>query len=211
MSSDAPFGPTNGRTEVGNGVEATLSEWMPTYLGFETRKLASLGVTTSQGLAVGNLPAPGAYVHSSDPNHFPEEQPPAVLICIPGTMDTPLQDGSRNYRTFYDVRLTVFVTAATRDDTEALAGYYSEALRMVILQKPALNGVSQGVKWLGESFDVRINDDDQRTLGSAENRFRVDARNVVQAFAGPMTPTVTPPPDWPAFQSARVNVQPESL
>lgn len=203
--TDAIFGLTNGAADLGAGIEVMLTEWMPTYMGFESRKLAT------QGIQIGDLPAPQSYVQSSDPTHFPEEAPPAVVIAIPGTIDGPEQDGKRNYRTFYDVRLVVYVTAATRDDTENLARYYSEAIRMAVLQKPAMNGAAEGVKWLSESFGQRVSDTDQRTLGSAENRFRVDVRNVVQAFTGPTDPIVTIPPDWVQATKVQVIPEPESL
>jgi hypothetical protein len=200
--TDAIFGLTAGAEDLAAGIKGMLQEWMPTYLAYESRKIAA------QGSTIGDLPDIGAYVVSNDPYHFPEEAPPALLIAIPGTMDEPLKDGSRNYRAFYDVRLVVFIDSDSRDNTDALARYYSEAIRMAVVQKPAMDGAAEGVLWLGESFGTRTHDVTQRTLGSAENRFRVDVRNVVTAFAGPLSPIVTTPDDWPTAVSAKVTPEP---
>jgi hypothetical protein len=203
--SDSVFGELVVDTEIGDQVQATLALWFPTYLGLLNRQLVAAGIN------IGDLPAPGSYVHTSNANHFPEEAPPAVVIAIPGTMGEPVRDGCNNYRAFWDVRVTVFVTAPSRDLTERLAKYYGTAVRLMMEQKPSLGNFAEGTTWKGTSYSVKVADRDERTLGSCENRFRVDVRDVVQAFAGPQAPIEDVPASWPEVTSTKVTLTPQPL
>lgn len=198
------FGASIIDTEIGNAVESTLDTWFATYLSYLDRALIGAGIN------IGSLPTPGSYVHSADPNHFPEEQPPTVVISIPGTLGEPKRD-SANYRAFWDLRVVVFVTAPDRASTEALAKYYGAAVRMMLVQKPSLGNFAEGISWRGTQYSTRIADRDQRTLGSCENRFSVDVRDVVQAFAGPITPITTIPANWPTVTDVAVSITPDTL
>lgn len=200
--TDNIFGAMVVDTELGTAVEATLTLWMPTYLAYLDRALAAAGINIG-----GTLSPPGAYVHSSDANHFPEEAPPAVVIAIPGTLGEPRAD-AQNYRAFWDVRISCFVDSNTRANTEALAKYYATAIRAVMVQKPSLGNFAEGTVWRGTQYGIRVSDREQRTLGSCEVRFSVGVRDVVQRFAGPPTPITTLPSDWPTAQT--VNVTPSA-
>lgn len=199
MSDLDVFGPALIDTELGFALENTLRKWFPTYLALLARTLPDIDF----------LPEPGAYVHSSDPNHFPEEAPPAVLISVPGTTGQPMRD-AKDWRAMWDVRIVVFVTANTRELTEHLAKYYATATRMIMVQKPSLGEFAEGVSWRGVAYSTRVADRDQRTLGSSENRFAVDVRDVVRAFVGPLEPITTVPPAWPRATSVSVTTTPQA-
>lgn len=202
--SDDIFGPVIVDTQVGHAIEATLQLWMPTYLAMVTRKLTSLGVD------IGYLPTPASYVHTSDPDHFPEEKPPCIVIAIPGTIGKPLRD-ARNYRAMWDARVTVFVTAPNRAMTSALEKYYATAIRTLLLNKRSLGGFAEGIDWSGVTYGVRIADEDKRTLGSSECRFAVDVRDVVQVFAGPLQPITDIPADWPLATKVIATLEPRAI
>ncbi|MGZ4530809.1 MAG: hypothetical protein ACXVXP_00485 [Mycobacteriaceae bacterium] len=203
MSDVQTFGSLVLGTDVSDAVTLTLQTWFPTYLAMMDRRLASLNL--------GSLPAPGSYVTSSDPRHWPEDQPPAVVVAVPGTLGQPKRDGSRNYRAFWDVRVIVFVTASDRESTERLAKYYGAAVRLLLLNKGSLGNFAAGTEWYGEFYETKIADRDQRTLGSCENRFSVDVRDVVRALGGPPAPITTQPADWPEATSVKATLTPTAI
>lgn len=198
MSDLNIFGPMVVDTELGTAIEATLEQWLPTYLAYINRALVAAGINVG-----GDLPAPGAYVHSSDANHFPEETPPAVVIAIPGTLGEPRRYGG-TYRAFWDVRIVCYVDGPSRDLTEALAKYYATAIRGVMVHKPSLGNFADATVWRGTQYGTRVSDRSQRTLGSCEVRFSVDVRDVVQEFAGPQNPITSIPADWPTATTVKV-------
>lgn len=199
------FGPLVVDTEPGYAVEATLRKWFPTYAAYLSRALIAAGINLG-----GPLPIPGSYVHSSDPNHFPEEAPPAIVIAIPGTLGDPKRD-QQNYRAFWDVRVSAFVDGGDRELTEHLAKYYATLLRAILIHKPSLGDFAEGTEWRGTTYGIRIADRDQRTLGSCEVRFAVDVRDVVQRFAGPSAPITTVPASWPTAESVTLTVAPTPI
>jgi hypothetical protein len=202
MSDLDVFGPLVIWNDVGNAIVSTLQEWYPTYLERMCRKI---------GQPETWLPSPASYVVTYDTYHFPEDQPPVVVVSVPGTLDRPKRDGSRRYRAFWDVRITVFVTAVDRATTEALAGYYGGATTELILDKASLGNFAEGIEWHGTMFDTKISDRDQRTLGSCESRFSVDVRDVVMALSGPLTPTTSAPASWPTATDVKVQLAPNAI
>jgi hypothetical protein len=205
MSDVDIFGPLVVDTEPGLAMEATLQEWFPTYASYLSRALVAAGVDIG-----GDLPLPGAYVHSSDANHFPEETPPAIVIATPSTLGEPKRD-SKNYRAFWDVRVVAYVDSNTRDNTEHLAKYYATLIRAIVVHHPSLGDFAEGTVWRGTSYGIRVPDKDQRTLGSCEVRFEVDVRDVVQQYAGPPAPITTVPPSWPTADSVTLTVAPTPI
>lgn len=205
MSDLEIFGPLVMWSDVADATTLTLQRWIATYLGMVDRKL---------GKPAGWLPLPGSYVTSNDANHFPEDAPPATVVAVPGTLGQPKREGQGKYRAEWDVRITVFVQAPDRDSTQRLAGYYGAAIRSLILGKRSLGDFAQGTTWHGEFYQTRVADRDQRTLGSCENRFCVDVRDVVQAPNGPLNPATDPgtaPADWPTATDVHINYTPSAL
>jgi hypothetical protein len=200
MSDASIFGSLITGDDVDQAVSATLQKWSDTYLERMCRKI---------GKPSGWLPSPGSYVFTNDPHYFPEDQPPVVVITVPGTLGSPIRDGQHYYRAQWDVRLTVFVQAQDRDSSERLAKFYGAAFRELILHKRSLGDFAEGVGWNGEEYGTRTSDRDQRTLGACELRFSVDVRDVVQTLAGPTDPIPSEPADWPEATSVRVTNTPE--
>jgi hypothetical protein len=191
--------------DVADACTLTLQQWMATYLGMVERR---------KGKQTGWLTQPASYVTSNDANHWPEEATPAIVVAVPSTLGEPKRDGGNKYRAEWDLRITVFVQAPDRDSTERLAGYYGAAIRSLVLGKRSLGGFAQGTTWHGEYYQTRVADRDQRTLGSCENRFCVDVRDVVQAPNGPLNPATdpgTPPADWPTATDVHVNYTPAAI
>lgn len=199
MSDANIFGSLITGDDVDQAVLLTLQTWAATYLERMCRKI---------GEPPGWLPYPNSYVRTNDPHYFPEDVPPVVVIAVPGTMEQPIRDGWKYYRAKWELCLTVFVQAGDRDATERLAKLYGAAFRELLMHKRSLGGFAEGIAWHGENYAVRVSDRDQRTLGSCENRFAVDVRDVVQTLAGPPTPTTTVPADWPQATQVRVNLTP---
>lgn len=205
MSDLQTFGPLIIATQVEDAAQVTLETWMPAYLRWVERLL---------GKPTDWLQSPQSYVATSDWDHFPEEALPAVLIMAPGTIGAPAQDGRRIYRAIFDLRVGVLVSAGTRSDTERLAKFYGAALRALILGKGSLGNFATGTKWLGESANIKVADDKQRTMATAENRFAVEVREVVKALTGPTNPPAKPaepPPDEPVATNVEVILKPISL
>ena len=71
MSDLEIFGPIVTGADVEDAVERTLKEWMQTYLRRMERHISK---------PPNWLPNPGSYIASSDWDHFPEEQVPAILL-----------------------------------------------------------------------------------------------------------------------------------
>jgi hypothetical protein len=203
MSDLQTFGPLVMWSDVADATTLTLQKWMLTYLARTERAIQK---------SAGWLPLPGSYITSNDANHWPEDQPPAIVVAVPSTLSTPKMEGNRSYRAEWDVRVTVFVQAPDRDATQRLAGYYGATIRSLLLGKRSLEGFAAGTTWHGEYYQTRVADRDQRTLGSCENRFCVDVRDVVQAFGGPFD-ALPPglPPDFPLATNVTVNLAPEAL
>lgn len=202
MSDAAIFGSLITRGDVKQAVHSTIETWAQTYLDRMCRKI---------GQPEGWLPPPGSYVHTNDPNHFPEDAPPCVVIAIPSTAGRPIRDGNRYYRAEWDVRVIIFVSAGDRDSTDALAEQYGAAFRELLLQKRSLGGFAEGIEWHGEFYDTKVSDRSQRTAGSCELRFCVDVRDVVKTLGGPQAPITTEPADWPLATSVKTTLTPEAL
>jgi len=201
MSDEQTYGSLVLATDVEDGATLTLQTWLPQYLGRVSRQI---------GQASNFLPVPGSYTVANDPTHWPEDQPPTVVLASPGTMGQPKRSG-RLYRAQWQLQVVVFVSSQDRSSTERLAKYYGGAVRSLLLQKADLGGIAAGVEWNGEKYDVRIADRDQGVLGSCSNTFCVDVRDVVQALGGPLLgdPSV-PPPDYPTATHVTVTRVPEA-
>jgi hypothetical protein len=190
MSDLEVFGPLVLSTDVESAVEATLKRWMTDYLRWVER---------TKNLRVNFLPTPRSYTITSDWDHFPEDQLPAVLIMC-AKADNPKMDGRREYRATFPVRVGVIVSAKDRNSTERLAKYYGGALRALLLAKGSLGNFAVQTCWDGENYDVHTADRSQRTLATAEVKLTVEVRNVVRRLAGPLEPSPKPAesaPPWP--------------
>lgn len=203
MSDEQAYGPLVLATDIEDGATLTLQTWLPQYLGRVARKINQDSNW---------LQPPRSYKVSNDPNHWPEDQLPAVVLASPGTIGKPMRSG-RLYRAMWQLQVVVFVSANDEPTTERLAKYYGAAIRSVLTAKADLGGIAAGCEWEGERYNIRIRDGAQRTFGSCSNTFSVDVRDVVQALGGPSVVTAPPvvPPDDPVADNVTVNLAPEAL
>jgi hypothetical protein len=208
MSDLETFGSLILTPSVEDAAQGTLELWMPTYLRWLERLL---------GRPTGWLKEPRSYAVSSDFNHWPEDQLPAIQIMCPGLLERPIRDGTREYRATYDLCIGVYCSAGSRRDTQRLAKYYAGALRAILVQKGSLGNFAIGTVWLDENYDVRVSDKSQRTTATAELKFAVEVYGVVKALTGPLVVPSEPaevPPNSPTVTDKtgrRISIVPEFL
>lgn len=194
MSDLDTFGQFIVPTEVDDAAQNTLEKWIGTYLRLVERRIKK---------PKNWLPNPRSYIVSSDFDHFPEEQLPAVIIESQGTAGKPKMDGGRYYRTEFRVKVSVFVEASDRRSTERLTKYYITALRLLVIQKGSLGGFAIASCWEDESYSVQTNDRTQRTIGTATVTFNVEVREVGKRLSGPSEPIETEPGPIPTVKVAK--------
>jgi hypothetical protein len=182
MSDLEIFGPIVTGADVEDAVERTLKEWMQTYLRRMERHISK---------PPNWLPNPGSYIASSDWDHFPEEQVPAILMICPDA-GRPEMDGKREYRTTFPIQIGIFVEGQDRRSSERLAKYYGAALRELLTHKGSLGNFAEATCWEGEQYGVHISDRSQRTFGTAEVKLSVEVRQVSRRLAGPAEPLKEP-------------------
>lgn len=162
-----------------------LRRWSGTYLAECERQ---------KGYAPGALPRIRTYTTASDFEKWPEDQLPCVVLVSPGLAEEPLADGAGVYRCKFSVGVAVVVSAATMDETAALAKLYVAALRTAILQHQSLEGFATGIEWLDENYDD-LPSIDTRSLGAGQLIFAVEVAGMARRWNGPKTPNEPPPVD----------------
>jgi hypothetical protein len=183
------FGDIKPGTLAEAGVGATLARWMPTYLA-EIKLQVDLDY---------DLPPPRSYSNrASEPNNWPEDQLPGVLVVSPGMTGRPSREGDGTYRALFGVVVGIVSTASTKQATNFNNKLYAAAARAILLQQPSLGGIASAVDWIDESYD-ETPDDAERSLAVATLAFDVEIQNVVNRLAGPSTPD-EPDPDMPGSE-----------
>jgi hypothetical protein len=199
------FGSIIVATEVEDALKATIEEWAPTYLRFLERHLGKEPMW---------LPNFRSYVVTSDFDHWPEEQLPAILIISP-EINKPAPDGNKDYRADFPINVGVFAAGNDRSSSEKLVKYYGAALRALLLQKGNLGGIATATVWDGEKFDVHVPEAGKRTVGTAEIELTTEVRQVVRRLGGPSEPLPPPeaePSPWPLVEHVTpVKLDPEDL
>jgi hypothetical protein len=185
-----PYTQAIGDITTGRDVElATLTflrRWGGTYLAECERQ---------RGYGPGVLPRVRAYTTAADFETWPEDQLPCLLLVSPGLAEAPMADGAGSYRVKFSLGLAVIVSAATMDETAALAKLYVAAMRAAILQHPSLEGFASGVEWLDETYDD-LPSVDTRSLGAGQCIFAVEVDGFARRWNGPKTPEEPPSPDY---------------
>lgn len=208
MTPDTIFKPIITRQEVELRVTNTLKDWIDTYLAEVERQ---------NGLDVRQLPRPRSYSRRNEFDHWPEEQIPAVIVVSPGLVGRPVANGSGEFRGQWGVGVAVIAEGQDVNNTRDLVGYYTAAIRALILQRPSLGGFAMGVTWEDERYDDISDIDVGRTLASGQVVFQVEVEGIVSTKAGPVTPDtppVDPPPvspTWPIATQVTADVELEDL
>lgn len=199
---DAIFGSLIDGAAVERAVVDTLKRWLPEYLPWIERKTGR------------RLRTPGSYVATTDPNRWPEEQLPSILVMNTGLANPPEKNGRRSYRATFAVGVAVVVSAKDYDSTKTLAQLYTAAVRAVLLHHPDLGGLADAVVWVDEGYDALPDGKRARKLASGQAIFNVEVPDVVTALAGPSDPRPdpsTPYPDDPTVTDVRADIEPEAL
>lgn len=190
--SATPFGRIVTAHDIEQAALSVLRTWAPYYLAEVDRQAGDQ--------STGQLPEPRSYQVWSERDSWPEHQLPAVIVVSPGTTDPrPERDGT-GYRVRWALSVGAVVSASDQHHTRRLAAVYVAALRAVLIQRPALGGLAQGVDWLNE--EIVTEDETARTIALGVADFVVDVPAVVDPSEGPaMPPGDPPPPDdpWPAW------------
>jgi hypothetical protein len=188
---------------VEDAVMATLRLWIPSKLS---------EVEASLGLAPGYYQRPRSWEVRTGFDKFPEEMLPMIIVVSIGTDDRPEKDGSQAYRATFDIGVIGVVDSLDRTHARRFAYRLGAAARAALIHNQsldlALGGTVRGVTPLGW-INTDLPPEDDRTIRTQRQAFRVEVGNVITMNAGPATPPVDgsgnpipdPPPtgDWPVI------------
>lgn len=176
--STALFGAILDGTEVEEAVLETVRLWEATYLR---------EIEEQKGLDPNSLPAFRSRfaVSEDEPDRWPEDQLPSLVVACPGTLGEPKSDGEGAYHATFAVEVGVIVSANEEGATNRLAKRYAAAVRAILVQHSSLGGFARGLDWMGEAYDRVVERPDQRMLRATVLPFSVEVDDVVQAAHGP--------------------------
>lgn len=187
--------------QVENMVIDTLRDWNPTYCREIERQL---------GKGVNWLPDLASIQVAKRVERWAEEALPAAIVVAPGLYDEPRRQGDGTYIARWSIGIAVICSARDRETTNFLSKIYSAMVRAVLVQKPALQGESLGVRWLDEKYDDLQDDDKSRTLAAGQAVFWAEFDDVVTAGSGPLAPSEDPG-DWPTATVVHADAELEVL
>jgi hypothetical protein len=190
--------------DVRDAVQSTIELWSTTYLA-EMARHDGQDPTQPGGV----LPDFASYPDSLDLSRFPEEQLPACILVVPGTIATPQKRGSGKISVVWKVGIGLAVTGQDKPTTIKLAQLYTTAVRMIILQNPSLGGFATGVTWMREEFTGNIiRADDARTLAIGVLDFSVTVDANVDVSQGPVEPIPNnePPTGWATVETPSITI-----
>jgi hypothetical protein len=202
------FKPIITRQDVERAALDTLQTWIDTYLAEVERQ---------NGMAVRSLPRPRSWTRRNEFEHWPEDQIPAIIVVSPGLTDPPMGTGSGAFRANWDLGVAVVAEGQQTNNTRDLVGYYTAAIRALIIQRQSLGGFAMGVIWRDERYDDISDLEVGRTLASGQVVFSVTVEGIVSTKAGPLTPDTPPvdPPDtsptWPIATTVEADIVLEDL
>lgn len=190
--------------DVESWVWYTLKRWFSTYLATVERQ---------HSITAGTFARPRSFTTAPSLDDWPEDQLPNLLVISPGMSEVPQRHGDGVYKARWNVTVACVVSARSEEESRHLASYYTAALRLLMLQRPSLDGAAQGVAWISERYD-ELAFDDVRSLMAGTAEFLVDVDNAANAKAGPITPDdpladeLAAWPDWPTVQVVDIDVEP---
>lgn len=207
MSVDPVFGPSIHERHVQYAVKDTIQLWIETYLAAVERR---------EGLEPHSIPVPdpGNYVLKDDGNlnKRPEDSLPAILILCPGTTDEASVDGEGSYRVPFLVNVAAIVSSGDPGYVSDLAKLYTSALRDLLIHNGSLRGFAQTSVWKGSRTDD-LKPEDDRSIASGVNVFRIYVSGVVQRGAGLKAPPGDPYEEieLPTVTDVEVELKPEEI
>jgi len=173
------FGPMVGASDVREAMSATVQTWAGAYIA-EMAALTGAALSPFQSWKV-------LYEYRT----LPASEAPACWVTCTGTHGRPERQGNGRYMADWAVDVSVVVNGTTWDEAADRTAAYVTAVRTAILQHGSLGGLAQSTTWLGERYTA-VDHSATRTLGVGLIAFGVRVDNVVNASAGPATPTAGP-------------------
>lgn len=167
--------------QIEDKIVEILKEWMESelYLLTKNRSLEMLALPLSYNVRPEN-------------DKFTEDHLPAVIVVSPGTEGPPRKDGSGTYEANWKVSVVVIVNGNSRQTTNRNARLYAAAIRAILVERRGLDGLSNGGRWDGESYD-----EGPTEMGRTLAAITVDFTFTIPNVAGRMDRLESPiaPPD----------------
>lgn len=193
------FGPILTGDDVEKAVVAHLKTWSTTYLAEMERQTER---------AVESLPAVRSFTTTPrEPEKWPEDQLPAILVVSPGLAAVPEVHGDGTMRATWQVGIAAIVEARSEAATRTAAHLYFAHAMAIMLQKAGIGGIADdtllATPWQYDTLPV----ESRRTLGAVYAVFEVAVDKILNTRAGPEVPLDTPyqePSDWPTVDSVEV-------
>lgn len=182
------IGALKGAHTVAEAVMARLRLWGPAYC-------EALGVTPWRGV-----------LRLEDLLDYPENNLPALVVLVPGTIGEPVRHGDGYYSATYSVMVTAVALAATQNDTRRVAELENVAARGCLIHNRMLAEDVTTELWVGETTDNLTVNETQRLL-MCTSAFTVRLEDVVSWRAGPDSGAL--PPDvepWPVATDVELTI-----
>lgn len=196
--TSSPVGPIVAGDILEQAAIDTLRAWFPFYLGEIARQ---------RGLDPGKYPNPRSYKITAEIQKWPEDQIPAVQVISPGEVEGLQNDDDGYYRARHALGVAVVVDGQDQSTTNQAAKVYAACARAILIHKPALGGIANGVFPRPLSFN-EIPPERTRTLAVAFAEIEIDVPDVLYAYPDlPETPPAVPRdplPDTPLVDTVEV-------
>jgi hypothetical protein len=187
-------------SQIEEAVTATLQKWFPTYLAEIARQL---------GVSKNLFPHPENYTTRNSFEAEPGEKIPKVVVISPGWMSPPVKTGDGSYRVVW--RLGVGVATGAKDEQSAnlrVKGY-GAAVRAMLAQQADLGGEIYGIREIYPIEETYVNlpiTNQHQLYKAASLWFSVDIQDIMNQWAGPDTPIITAPPDYPEVEEVIIEI-----
>jgi hypothetical protein len=179
-----PFGDLFLSSQFDDAVIAFIARWIDTHLS-EVELLSDLPRRT--------LDRPKSYNVAIEPEAWPAEKMPGILVVSAGFTDQPERIGGGRYNGWWSWVAVAILSASDYDSTRKKTQMYQAAMRQMFMQHPNLDGAVSDTEWLGEPTAYVPVDTRNRTLGVAAFEFRSYIEGVVDEGYGPTAPDAAPP------------------
>lgn len=186
------FGPVVTLRTVEQGVASFLRRWFLDYLDEIERR---------EGYTAGQIERPRGIPVASDFQKWPEDQIPCLLVLSAGLAGPPQRQGDGSYTTDWQVAIAPVVKDIDEDAVRALAGAYTAAVRMAVMQHQGLEGLGRVLRWRDETYDAGPMER-RRTMAAGRFVFDVQMDKTLVEY-GPVVPSNPPldpaqPPSAPS-------------
>lgn len=183
-----PFGDLFLSNEFDDAVVAFVDRWIDTHLS-EVEILSNLERRT--------LDRPKSYNAAIDPENWPGDKLPGILVVSAGFTDQPIRVGGGKYNGWWSWVVVAILSGRDYNATRKKTQIYQAAMRQMFIQHPDLDGAVSDTEWLGEPTAYLPVDERNRTLGVAAFEFRSYIDGVVDGSYGPTDPDAPEPPSDP--------------